>query len=67
MTSYLTNSQAGFARAAAQLASLEAALAGGQLRPDEAAAVLRARCLRFAQQPPPPDWDGVDKVQTKAG
>eukprot|EP01052_Picozoa_sp_SAG31_P020881 SAG31_NODE_1589_length_7816_cov_5.732279_7_plen_213_part_00 len=64
-----------FERAASQFALIEKALkasyssSAGQsavkLRPDDAAALLRTRCLRFADAPPPQDWDGIDKLVSK--
>jgi len=54
-----------FEEAAAYLQELLTWLSEKQLPSDLATEILLERCNRFAKDPPPEQWDGVDKVTSK--
>jgi adenylate cyclase len=57
-----------FTEALAGFEELQAALASDfQAPPDRASEVLIQRVKQFIDNPPGEDWDGVDKVKSKAG
>jgi len=57
-----------FVEALAMFEELQAGLADKfQMGPDKATELLIKRVQKFIDNPPGADWDGVDKVKSKAG